>query len=127
VSTLRESFDRGQAYAEIHSTKDAIIRACQVGVPAGVAWNLSVAWYWRIAAFLAMLKLVAFIVTALHTRRDRLHAAETLDHLRRGMWCEEMEAWLGQNPTATEADQVAEASRLIDKFGLRATPVQSET
>ncbi|HEY3908908.1 MAG TPA: hypothetical protein VGM07_03355 [Stellaceae bacterium] len=28
--TLRESFDKGEAYAEIRSTKDAIARACQL-------------------------------------------------------------------------------------------------
>ena len=116
---LRASFDRGQAYAEIHSTKDAIARALQVGVPVVVAWNLPIAWYWRVVAFFVMFKLVAIIVTTRRGRRDRLLM---IGQIARGMWAEEMEAWLRQHPDATEDERLTEAGRLLDKFGLRASP-----
>jgi hypothetical protein len=51
---LRESFRRGEGYAQIHSTKDALVRFCQVGVPAVLVWNLPIAWYWRIGIILAL-------------------------------------------------------------------------
>lgn len=117
LNDLRASFDQGQAYAEINTNKDAIARAFQVGLPAAVAWNLPIAWYWRIASFLVMLWFVGFIVTSLRGRRDRL---QKLHHVAQALWCEEMEAWLRQNPAAPKEEQLAEASRLIDKFGLRA-------
>lgn len=115
---LRKSFDQGYAHAEIRSTKDAIVRAFQILVPIVVAWNLPIAWYWRIVAFFIMFKMVAIIVTTRRARRDRLL---TVGQIARGLWCEEMETWLRQNPDATEDKQLAEAGRLLDKFGLRAS------
>lgn len=117
LQNLRASFERGQAYAEIRSTKDAIMRAFQVSVPVVVAWNLPIAWYWRIVAFFVMFKLVTIIVITRRTRRDRL----MIGQIARGMWSDEMGSWLRQNPQATEDDQLAEARRLLEKFGLRAT------
>lgn len=67
--TLRESFDKGEAYAEIRSTKDAIARACQLAIPAVVAWNLPFAWYWRIGAFLGMIFVVGMSVALCRARR----------------------------------------------------------
>jgi hypothetical protein len=120
---LRDSFEKGQAYAEITSTKDAIVRAFQVGVPVIVAWNLPFAWYWRIVAFFVMFKLVAIVVTTRRARRDRILM---VGQIARGMWSEEMEAWLHQNPNATEGEQLTEAGRLLDKFGLRASHRDSD-
>lgn len=68
--TLRESFNKGEAYAEIRSTKDAIARACQLAIPAVVAWNLPFAWYWRIGAFLGMMFVVGMVVALFRARRD---------------------------------------------------------
>ena len=116
---LRASFEKGQAYAEISSTKDAIVRAFQVGVPVVVAWNLPIAWYWRIVAFFVMSKLVAIVVTLLRARRDRLQKLHREAH---ALWCEEMRAWLRQNPNATEDEQLAGAGRVIEKLGLRVSP-----
>jgi len=117
LQELRASFEQGQAYAEIRSAKDAVVRAFQVGVPAVVAWNLPITWYWRLVAFFVMFKLVAIVVTTRRARRERLMLAQ----MARGIWAEEMEGWLRQNPQATKDDRLAEAGRLLDKFGLRAT------
>ena len=78
--TLRELFHKGEAYAEIHSTKDAIARACQLGIPAVVAWNLPIAWYWRIGAFLGMMFVVGIFVAAFrarHTTRSQSPANDS--------------------------------------------------
>jgi hypothetical protein len=69
--TLRESFHKGEAYAEIHSTKDAIARAFQLGIPVVVAWNLPIAWYWRIGAFLGMMFVVGIVVASFRARHGR--------------------------------------------------------
>src|SRR5437868_5833281 len=46
---------RGETYAQIHSTKDAVVRFCQVGIPTLLAWNLlPIAWYWRIGIILVL-------------------------------------------------------------------------
>jgi hypothetical protein len=58
----RESFHRGESYAQIHSPKDALVRFCQVGIPAVLAWNLPIAWYWRIGIILALPFVVGVIV-----------------------------------------------------------------
>ena len=50
----RESFHRGEAYAQIRSTKDALVRFCQVGIPAVLVWNLPIAWHWRIGVILVL-------------------------------------------------------------------------
>jgi hypothetical protein len=58
----RESFHRGEAYAQIHSTKDALVRFCQVGIPAVLVWNLPISWYWRIGIILVLPFVVGMIV-----------------------------------------------------------------
>jgi hypothetical protein len=131
VQELRASFDKGQVYAKINSTKDAIVRTFQLGVPAVVAWNLPIAWYWRIVAFFVMFKLIAIVVTTRRARRDRLQKLHRVAHARLhrvayALWCEEMEAWLRRNPDATEDELLVEAGQLIDKLGLRASPRYSD-
>jgi hypothetical protein len=65
-STAREGFRksvrRGEAYAQIHSTKDALVRACQIGIPAALVWNVPIAWFWRISIILVLPFVVGMIV-----------------------------------------------------------------
>jgi hypothetical protein len=85
----REGFRRGEAYAQIHSTKDAVVRFCQVGIPAVLAWNLPIAWYWRIGIILALPFVVGLIVAQYREGRRKGRPAVNID---------------GANPRGTEPD-----------------------
>src|SRR5438270_6717340 len=67
---------RGETYAQIHSTKDAVVRFCQVGIPTLLAWNLlPTAWYWRIGTIL-VLPFVIGLIVALYREGRRKGQAE---------------------------------------------------
>jgi len=67
---------RGETYAQIHSTKDAVVRFCQVGIPTLLAWNLlPIAWYWRIGIIL-VLPFVIGLIVALYREGRRKGQAE---------------------------------------------------
>jgi hypothetical protein len=48
--------------------------------------------------------------------------ANKSDQIRRGLWAEDMEAWLHQHPSAPYEEELAEARRLVDKYDLAAPP-----
>jgi hypothetical protein len=74
----REAFHRGQTYAQIHSTKDGLVRFCQVAIPAVLVWNLPIAWYWRIGAILVLPFLVGMNV-AIYREGRKGGAAVNID------------------------------------------------
>jgi hypothetical protein len=85
----RESFRRGEAYAQIRSTKDTLVRFCQVGIPAVLVWNLPIAWYWRIGVILVLPFVVGMIVALYREGHRKAPAAVDID---------------GANPRETKAD-----------------------
>jgi hypothetical protein len=117
---FRESFREGVHRAEIRNTKDAIFRALQVSVPAVVAWNLPIAWYWRIASFFVLLLAVGVIVNLLRARRDGFahsYSAEGVDDPN-VITSDAFERVYLRRPGAESAPEIEEVVDLLVRAGI---------
>jgi hypothetical protein len=69
-ATLAEAFRIGQDDARIKSYRDALLRAILVGTALAVSLFSPVAWYWKVAIFLAFMFAFGVIIAVLHRRRE---------------------------------------------------------
>jgi len=71
---FRESFRKGAESAKIRSHWHGIGKGLLMGAGVAIAWNLPVAWYWKIAIYVAAMFVVGLIVQAFAVVRERRQA-----------------------------------------------------